>query len=225
MSYSYYEVYTNAQRAFSGLGFPYGADEDAAYIVAWLEAFDLNGVNLFSSLYSKLDSSFNGSFENTIGNKLDLQKRSCLMVGPGLIDYLTFQANKNNEIKIEILNCADPLFLIPLLYRSIKKNIFSNIIDNKNTLAVINKENIFIHSELKKNKLLNLNIILSKKIFKTLDTDNDFTNYSALRKNLSNGLNPNSTDWKTISKLAFRTYVPESEESRKKGAGGGDAND
>ena len=32
MSYSYYEVYTNAQRAFSGLGFPYGADEDAAYL-------------------------------------------------------------------------------------------------------------------------------------------------------------------------------------------------
>ena len=225
MSYSYYEVYTNAQRAFSGLGFPYGADEDAAYIVAWLEAFDLNGVNLFSSLYSKLDSSFNGSFKNTIGNKLDLQKRSCLMVGPGLIDYLTFQANKNNEIKIELINCADPLFLIPLLYRSIKKNIFSNIADERNTLAVINKENIFIHPEFKKNKISNLNIILSKKIFKTLDADNNFTNYSTLRKNLSNGLNPNSTDWNTISKLAFRTYVPESEESREKGAGGGDAND
>ena len=225
MSYSYYEVYTNAQRAFSGLGFPYGADEDAAYIVAWLEAFDLNGVNLFSSLYSKLDSSFNGSFKNTIGNKLDLQKRSCLMVGPGLIDYLTFQANKNNEIKIEIINCADPLFLIPLLYRSIKKNIFSNIADERNILAVINKENIFIHPELKNNKLSNLNIILSKKIFRTLDADNNFINYSTLRKNLSNGLNPNSTDWNIISELAFRTYVPESEESREKGAGGGDAND
>ena len=225
MSYSYYEVYTNAQRAFSGLGFPYGADEDAAYIVAWLEAFDLNGVNLFSSLYSKLDSSFNGSFKNTIGNKLDLQKRSCLMVGPGLIDYLTFQANKNNEIKIEIINCADPLFLIPLLYRSIKKNIFSNIADERNILAVINKENIFIHPELKNNKLSNLNIILSKKIFKTLDANNNFINYSTLRKNLSNGLNPNSTDWNIISELAFRTYVPESEESREKGAGGGDAND
>ena len=225
MSYSYYEVYTNAQRAFSGLGFTYGADEDAAYIVAWLEAFDLNGVKLFSSVYSKLDSSFNGSFKNKIGNKLDLQKRSCLMVGPGLIDYLTFQANKNNEIKIEIINCADPLFLIPLLYRSIKKNIFSNIADERNILAVINKENIFIHPELKNNKLSNLNIILSKKIFRTLDADNNFINYSTLRKNLSNGLNPNSTDWNIISELAFRTYVPESEESREKGAGGGDAND
>ena len=50
MSYSYYEVYTNAQRAFSGLGFPYGADEDAAYIISWLEAFELNGIHLFSDI-------------------------------------------------------------------------------------------------------------------------------------------------------------------------------
>ena len=58
-----------------------------------------------------------------------------------------------------------------------------------------------------------------------METNNNFTNYSTLRKNLSNGLNPNSTDWNIISELAFRTYVPESEESREKGAGGGDAND
>ena len=31
--------------------------------------------------------------------------------------------------------------------------------------------------------------------------------------------------WEEISKIAFRTFVPESEESRAKGAGGGDAND
>ena len=50
MSYSYYEVYTNAQRAFSGLGFPYGADEDAAFIISWLEAFELNGIHLFETI-------------------------------------------------------------------------------------------------------------------------------------------------------------------------------
>ena len=36
VSYSYYEVYTNTQRAFSGLGFSYGSDEDAAFITTWL---------------------------------------------------------------------------------------------------------------------------------------------------------------------------------------------
>ena len=64
MSYSYYEVYTNAQRAFSGLGFPYGADEDAAYIISWLEAFELEGFNLFSSIQKKIDNNFNGALEN-----------------------------------------------------------------------------------------------------------------------------------------------------------------
>ena len=54
MSYSYYEVYTNAQRAFSGLGFPYGADEDAAYIISWLEAFELEGIIYFLIFKKKL---------------------------------------------------------------------------------------------------------------------------------------------------------------------------
>ena len=42
---------------------------------------------------------------------------------------------------------------------------------------------------------------------------------------LEKSLNPNADDWKIISKLAHRTFVPESEESRQKGAGGGDDND
>ena len=41
----------------------------------------------------------------------------------------------------------------------------------------------------------------------------------------SNGINPDEKSWDQISKIAFRTFVPESEESRAKGAGGGDAND
>ena len=49
--------------------------------------------------------------------------------------------------------------------------------------------------------------------------------YNLLNTNISNGLNPNQSSWDEISDLAFRTYVPESEESREKGAGGGDAND
>ena len=46
MNFSFYEVYTNALRAFNGMGFPYGADEDAAFIIAWLELNKLNGIKL-----------------------------------------------------------------------------------------------------------------------------------------------------------------------------------
>ena len=47
-----------------------------------------------------------------------------------------------------------------------------------------------------------------------------------IQDNLANGISPNENNWKIISKLAHRTFVPETEESRIKGAGGSDdAND
>jgi len=162
VSYSYYEVYTNAQRAFSGLGFPYGADEDAAYIISWLEAFELEGIHLFSNIQKKIDSNFNGALENNkLTNKINLEKRSCLMIGPGLIDFLNFHTLKNNKINIEFQNCSDPLFLIPLLYRAVKKNIFSKIINQNKIYAILGKNQIFIHNDIKNNDCANFFLKLS----------------------------------------------------------------
>ena len=48
---------------------------------------------------------------------------------------------------------------------------------------------------------------------------------SYINEAISKGINPDLKSWKKISEIAFRTFVPESEESRAKGAGGGDAND
>ena len=224
MSYSYYEVYTNAQRAFSGLGFPYGADEDAAYIISWLEAFELDGINLLSIIKKKIDSNFNGVLgNNKLTNQINLENRSCLMIGPGLIDFLNFHTLKNNEIYIEFQNCSDPLFLIPLLYRAVKKNIFSKIISKNKIYTVLGKNEIFIHDDIKNNKCENFILNLSTNEYQ-IDNE-EALDYNLLNINISNGLNPNQSSWDEISDLAFRTYVPESEESREKGAGGGDAND
>ncbi len=224
MSYSYYEVYTNAQRAFSGLGFPYGADEDAAYIISWLEAFELDGIHLLSIIKKKIDSNFNGVLgNNKLTNQINLENRSCLMIGPGLIDFLNFHTLKNNGIKIEFQNCSDPLFLIPLLYRAVKKNIFSKIISKNKIYTVLGKNEIFIHDDIKNNKCENFILNLSTNEYQ-IDNE-EALDYNLLNINISNGLNPNQSSWDEISDLAFRTYVPESEESREKGAGGGDAND
>ena len=224
MSYSYYEVFTNAQRAFSGLGFPYGADEDAAYIISWLEAFELEGIHLFASIKKKIDNNFNGALENNkLTNKINLEKRSCLMIGPGLIDFLNFHTLKNNDINIEFQNCPDPLFLIPLLYRAVKKNIFSKIISKNKIYTVLGKNEIFIHDDIKNNKCENFILNLSTNEYQ-IDNE-EALDYNLLNTNISNGLNPIQSSWDEISELAFRTYVPESEESREKGAGGGNAND
>ena len=50
MGYSFYEIYTTSQRAFKGMGFPFGADEDAAYIIAWLELNNFKGVNILKKI-------------------------------------------------------------------------------------------------------------------------------------------------------------------------------
>ena len=141
MSYSYYEIYTTTLRAFSGMGFPYGADEDAAFIIAWLELNKLNGVKLLVKSINKIDNQYNGNIK--IDNKkfsINLKNSSVLMKGPSLIDYYESQLNKSNRIELIIDNCIDPYFFIPLLYKtSISGNFSQMIFFDKN-----NQKKIFI---------------------------------------------------------------------------------
>ena len=69
-----------------------------------------------------------------------------------------------------------------------------------------------------------IKIILSNIPNKNKKLDIDI-NLIDSKKYLSLGLSPNQNNWDKMSELAFKSYVPESDESRSKGAGGGDAND
>ena len=73
-------------------------------------------------------------------------------------------------------------------------------------------------------KNTNIKIVLSDDTydFETLDINFELND---AEKKLSIGLNPNQKSWDKVTELAFQSFVPESEESRSKGAGGGDAND
>ena len=90
---------------------------------------------------------------------------------------------------------------------------------------MVNKENISINKILFEKKINNsIKIILSNTPNKNKKLDIDI-NLIDSKKYLSLGLSPNQNNWDKMSELAFKSYVPESEESRSKGAGGGDAND
>ena len=62
---------------------------------------------------------------------------------------------------------------------------------------------------------------------------NNLKNFSAkkvitqkiIQNNLSQSIKPAKDLWEKVSEIASKTFVPETEESRDKGAGGGDAND
>ncbi len=226
VSYSYYEVYTNSQRAFSGLGFTHGADEDAAYITTWLEVCGLDGIKLLSLKIAELDNTFNAIIDpSKIRSDFNFHNQSALMIGPGLIDYLISKIDIHNEFKISFKNCNDPIFLIPLLYKYAKKNISSQFISSQKINAQITHNNISINKDIISiNYQKNFELMLTKKIINKQKLDINIQS-SKINEMLSHGINPDIKSWDQISKIAFRTFVPESEESRSKGAGGGDAND
>ena len=57
------------------MGFPYGADEDAAYMVSWLELNKLNGVKLFAKTFKNFDNQYEGgiNFEDITATTFDLK--------------------------------------------------------------------------------------------------------------------------------------------------------
>ena len=226
VSYSYYEVYTNTQRAFSGLGFSYGSDEDAAFITSWLELCGLDGIKLLNLKIKDLDNSFNANIDpSKINSDFDCNHKSTLMIGPGLIDFLISKVNNNINFKITMRNCDDPIFLIPLLYKYAKKNINSQIISSHKIQAQITNKNIAVNKEIISTTYQeDFDLLLTKNTINEQKLDIHIQS-SKINEMLSNGINPDKKSWDQISDIAFRTFVPESEESRSKGAGGGDAND
>ncbi len=226
VSYSYYEVFTNTQRAFSGLGFTYGSDEDAAFITTWLEVFGLDGIKLLTSKIEELDKTFNASIDpSKISDEFNCNNKSFLMIGPGIIDYLVSKIDKMDDYKLTLKNCNDPIFLIPLLYKYSKKNIYSQFLLDQKIDVQITNENISVNRKIiSTNYQRNFDLLLTKKILNEQKLDINIPS-SNINNMLSRGINPDKKSWDQISKIAFRTFVPESEESRAKGAGGGDAND
>ena len=236
MSFSYYEVYTTSLRAFSSMGFPYGADEDAAYIIAWLELNKFNGLNSLVNSIEVVDNKYDGKINpNALNNSsLDLNYSSLLMKGPGLIDFYQSELDDKKDLHLTLNNCSNPEYLLPLLYRSSKKIHYSNAIwldtNNQIQCCEVNKNIMKIakvsNQELVDNKQVRVFFSQKHKIRKKFDSVTCTITSKTIQDNLTNGISPNENNWKIISKLAARTFVPESEESRIKGAGGSDdAND
>ena len=236
MSFSYYEVYTTSLRAFSSMGFPYGADEDAAYIIAWLELNKFNGLNSLVNSIEVVDNKYDGKINpNALNNSsLDLNYSSLLMKGPGLIDFYQSELGNKKDLHLTLNNCPNPEYLLPLLYRSSKKIHYSNAIwldtNNQIQCCEVNKNIMKIakvsNQELVDNKQVRVFFSQKHKIRKKFDSVTCTITSKTIQDNLANGISPNENNWKIISKLAARTFVPESEESRIKGAGGSDdAND
>ena len=217
------------------MGFPYGADEDAAYMVSWLELNKLNGVKLLAKTFQNFDNQYEGriNFNDINTTAFDLKNISLLMKGPGLFDYCEAQLQKSNDISVSLINCIDPYYLLPLMFKSSKKINYCRALwgDKERKIVICEAQKNLIQfgtsSNLKIKNIDQVELFFSKKN-KKINNFKDMTKKittETMQDNLKSALSPESKDWQIISKIARRTFVPESEESRIKGAGGGDAND
>ena len=215
------------------MGFPFGADEDASFIIAWLELNHFDGIKIFHSLIDSIDQKYDGVVKiNNLDKRIDFKNYTILMKGPGLIDYLQSLLNKRKNISFNILNCPDGILFLPLLYKISKRNnylelTFKNSADKTHKYKIEDQE-IFYDSEIESNLLFRneVKIIMNndKEMFENSSIKKIITN-KVIQDNLAKSIDARTDIWEDISKIANKTFVPESIESRDKGAGGGDAND
>ena len=233
MGYSFYEIYITSQRAFRAMGFPFGADEDAGFIIAWLELNHLNGIKILHNLLNSIDHKYDGivKIEN-LNENIDFKNSTILMKGSGLVDYLQSISNQKEKLSLNIKNCPDGILFLPLLYKISRKNNYVelNFINSKNKISkykIKDKEIAFetlINQDLLINNEVRIIIKNDKENLENLSQQKIITQ-KTIQDNLAQSINTNEDLWKEISQIANKTFVPESEESRNKGAGGGDAND
>ena len=138
------------------------------------------------------------------------------------------------DLHVTLNNCTDPEYLLPLLFRSSKKIFYCNALwlNTNSQIQFCEIENnimkIGLVSNQEKVNKQQVKIYISnkQKIQKEFNSDTYTITSKTIQNNLASGISPDENNWKIISKLAAKTFVPESEESRIKGAGGSDdAND
>ena len=242
MSFSYYEVYITSLRALTGMGFPYGIDEDAAFMTTWLELHKLGGVQKLAELSNQLDQQFNGKIDLDsvkTNNSIDLHHTSLLMKGPSLFDYLYEKTKKNNYIEVILENCIDPIFIIPLAERLSKKleSIKAGWLDDKKKKVgtSVSKKKILIGDIedsveiLDGQALLQFSIDDKHKLSENIELNINNIKHeiddAVEQDHLKQSLKPHSMHWDILLEYAHKTFVPSSDESRIRGAGGGDDND
>ena len=209
MTYALTEVETAVRKAARGAGYHWGMADDAARATRWLCAAGLDGVGAVAALLSRVDGQDRaGLAPATLGGDWrGLSGALCpIAAGTALSDSAPFWADDGKRMADVIL----PLLLLPFAASAARRLVTPVCVEWDRMRAVTNGHSTGLVSD---------------------DRAMTMATAGELRVHISGAEEPplptkaraapSQADWALLNRFARRTYAPETEESRLKGAGAG----
>ena len=193
------EIETTSKRASRAVGFSWGIAEEVGKSIRLIELFGFAGIKNLNKYYQSRSSE---KFENLnliSKNNNSNQLSYCpIILGVSFIDQVRTLEKFNN---ITFNKISYPLLVLPFLSRS------SEIIGKK------------IHLKFDQDEfLLNLNVSISSN---SLNLSSSISSSNVEINFLENNDNFTDQDWKSLYKLTEKTFVEETDSSKKSAAGAG----
>ncbi len=248
MRISQNEIYRLCQRALEGLGAPTGVDRDGALAVAWLEARGLPGLDLLARDMAHLDGDFGPPAAMTLDGpqtRIDAAGQSAVAMCGAVVDVAAAAAEAAVERRasVRLLRCRSPLFLLPPAARCSERGTsfrlawraggrhLASLVAAPGLVSIHAAPCILLEGLLADNEPAEVEILCTHRV-PLPPTDGRLPppalDMEALAERLSRalalGVEVTRETWQRVAEVAARVQVPASEESRVRGAGGGDAN-
>lgn len=209
MSYALIEVEATARKAARGAGYSWGISEEASKATRFLCAFGLDGCGALVLVLNAADKTSPAKLApvDLIGDWHSKSGNMCpLMAGASLSDTADRWARNG----LQITNVTAPILLLPFAANAALALADVVTVAWNGVKAVTNGSEVCL--EIADNSLL-----LSPVQQVSLQTGGKLEHLHAKQSRAY----PIDADWSTLNDFAQRTYAPDTEESRLKGAGAG----
>ncbi len=237
MKVSLNELHVKCRNAFRGLGFPPGADEEAAYIISWLEVHGFEGLRQFEGVCACLKrNAFPASVEFANNNTIDCSQCCGIAVAPGVFDYLRSDNIESGTNELTLNHCSKAILFLPLILKHIDARYFWQVEGfeetNKTQIKIDAASERIVVTSLKQDYDRSNAQIRIKRVSmlpSSVNKNGEYFTFASLQQReqhvIENGLDVDDKQWRFVLDTAKKALVPATDESRKKGAGGGDSND
>lgn len=245
MRISQNEIYRMGQRALEGAGAPYGLDREGARATAWLEARGLPGLAILAASLPAMGGAFAPlppPRQRGSAGELDLAERPCLAWAGAVLDCFTLLV-PDAGADLLVRRARWPLSLLPALVPMARRGRGLRLswegqgggfICSVGPTGACRIAGTRLPGGLRQALLspdpVDAAIRDARSAVRGPDRDpaarviDDAALDAALGRSLAEGVEVEDALWNTITTAAARVLVPASEESRARGAGGGDAN-